>query len=121
MPALTRAEIAAAIAGVPGVTPTPDRPPSLDAGAAWPVWRSETPVQGGCAAELRWYVLVVGPNGSEGATVEAADPMLAPLVAALRGIGLVIETVEPVRLPVEPGGSAVPALRVAIVDNVWTG
>ena len=121
MPALSREELAAAIAGVPGVSATAERPPSLDAGAAWPVWRSETPILAGCAVELRWYVLVVGPNGSEASTIAAADPMVAPLVAALKAAGLSVEIIEPVRLPVENGQAGVPALRVAVVDNVWVG
>lgn len=121
MPTLTRAEIAAAIAGVPGVSSTTDRPPSLDAGVAWPVKRSDTSTRGGCAIESRWYVMVVGPNGGEASTIAAADPIVQPLIAALRAAGLVVEVVEPVRLPVENGQAGVPALRVGVVDNAWIG
>jgi hypothetical protein len=65
--------------------------------------------------------MVVGPNADPGSTIAAADPMLAPLVTALRAAGLVVETVEPVRIPVENGQAGVPALRLSVVDNVWTG
>lgn len=76
---------------------------------------------GGCALEVRWYVMVVGPNADEGSTIAAADPIVEPLIAALRAIGLQVETVEPVRLPVESGQAGVPALRVGVIDNVWIG
>lgn len=47
--------------------------------------------------------------------------MVEPLIAALRTAGLVVETVEPVRLAVEQGQAGVPALRVAVVDHAWIG
>jgi hypothetical protein len=118
---LTRAEVAAAIEAVPGVTPTPDRPPSLSAGVAWPVLRSETTAMGGCALETRWYVLVVASNADEASTIASADPLAGPLIAALRAAGLVVEIVEPVRIPIEGGQAGVPALRVSVVDHAWIG
>lgn len=118
---MTRAELAAAVDTVPGVTSTPDRPPTLDAGASWPVLRNERVTMGGCALEVRWYVLVVGAGADEGSTIASTDPVLGPLVAALKAAGLVIEEVAPVRLPVEPGNAGVPAVRVAVVDNAWIG
>jgi len=118
---LTRSDIAAAVSSVPGVVSTPDRPPTLDAGASWPVLRNERVTMGGCALEVRWYVLVVGPGGEEASTIASTDPILGPLVAALKGAGLVIEEVAPVRIPVEPGNAGVPAVRVAVVDNAWIG
>ena len=72
--------------------------------------------------ELRWYVLVVGPNGDEASTTAAADPMVEPLIAALRAAGLVVETGR-ARPP--PGRStARPASRPSasrVVDHVWVG
>lgn len=118
---LTRADIAAAASTVPGVTGMVDRPAALEPGTSWPVLRSERPVMGGCAVEVRWYVMVVGPSGDEGTTTRAADPLVEPLVAAMRGAGLVVEEVEPVRLPIEPGQAGVPALRFGVVDNAWIG
>jgi hypothetical protein len=106
---------------VPGVSATPDRPPTLDAGASWPVLRNERVTMGGCALEVRWYVMVVGPGADEGSTIASTDPVLAPLIAALKSAGLVIEAVEPVRIPVEPGNAGVPAIRVGCVDNAWIG
>ena len=116
---MTRSDIAAALGAVPGVTATADRPPVLDAGASWPVLRNERVTMGGCALEVRWYVLVVGAGGEEASTIASTDPILGPLIAALKSAGLVIEEVAPVRLPVEPGNAGVPAVRVAVVDNAW--
>lgn len=121
MATLSRSDIAASIEGVPGVTSTVDRPPGLGAGCAWPVLRSETVTMGGCALEVRWYVMVIGPNADEGSTIAAADPLVIPLIAALREVGLTVETVEPVRLPVENGQAGVPALRVGVIDHAWIG
>lgn len=118
---LTRADIAAAASTVPGVTGMVDRPSALEPGSAWPVLRSERSTMGGCAVEVRWYVMVVGPSGDEATTTAAADPLVEPLVVAMRAAGLVVEEIEPVRLPVEPGQQGVPALRVGVVDNAWIG
>lgn len=121
MSGVTRAAIAAALSDVPDLAGSEYRPATPGAGQAWPVWRSTGLEQGGCARVVRWYVLVCLVAGDEPSTSSAADVLLEPVIGALRALGLVIELAEPVRLPLESGQSAIPALRVAVVDHVWVG
>lgn len=118
---VTRAAIAAALSGVDGLAGSEYRPATPGAGQAWPVWRSTGLEQGGCARVVRWYVLTCLAAGDEASSAAAVDEVLEPVIGALRALGLVIELAEPVRLPLESGQSAIPALRVAVVDHVWVG
>lgn len=87
-------------------------PASIVPGAAWPDWSQTTPVTA-CVYTHEYFVLVALPNGSTEATVNAGDELRGPLLAALWEVGNV-QRVEPAQWAVEPGGQAIPVLRVTL-------
>ena len=73
------------------------------------------------AADASTVAAELARIGVDAARSAAPVGATGELVAALKAAGLVVETVEPVRIPIENGQAGVPALRLAVVDNVWTG
>lgn len=120
---VTREEIATALGSVAGLSSSPSRPPTPTAGAAWPQWRS-TRYDGGRAdgpTETSWYVYVVVGGGTVESSIDASDPLVATVSAALFGLAgaaggqLVVELVEPIRLATD-AGAGIPALRFTVRD-----
>ena len=118
---ITRDQMAGALSSIPGLTGSPYRPQTPGSGAAWPVWLSTGVEQGGCARIVRWYVLAAQSAADEPTASEQAATLVELLIGTLRALGLVVELVEPVRLPIESGQAGIPALRVLASDHVWIG
>lgn len=108
----TYTAIAQALSTVPGVTGTEAAPPVLTPGAGWPKWTSAGPGPYGGLIDS-WHVFVVLPNATLLTTVQAADPLVDAVWAALLDVGEV-SLVEPDTLPQgDPAttGQGIPALR----------
>jgi len=112
---ITRADIAAALSTVEGVTGEPLEPPTKGAGQAWPVWRDTETLNGCDAVTVNWYVYVVLPDGDINAPADAADPLVLPLSRAIHATGLTVERWEPYRLQLGPDQS-IPVLRFSAFD-----
>ena len=114
---VTREQILGALSGA-GLSPHPTMPPAPGAGDAWPRWRNTrwaNNVPGGVRLGS-WWVYVALPNASTDTTVAEADPIVESIGDALMALDLHIELVEPLQLPVEPGGAAIPVLRYSVND-----
>lgn len=112
---ISRADIAAALSTVPGITGSALEPPSKAPGQGWPVWR-ESVVIGACVAyTANWYVFVVLPNGDLHTPPDAADPLALPLAQALHSTGLTVERWEPYQMVLGPD-NAIPVLRFTAFD-----
>jgi hypothetical protein len=111
----TRDTIAAALSSVDGVTGTATPPDVLAPGSAWPTWVAAGPSAYGGLQDT-WHVMIVLPNPTMAATVEAADPLVDTAFAALLDVGEVA-LVEPVTIASgDPAGTGqgVPALRFVL-------
>jgi hypothetical protein len=108
---ITREQIVAALDSI-GLAASPTTPDVISDGSAWPAWVSTTWVNAAGQRELRWYVFVALTAGDRNATVAEGDPLVEQLIAALWGIGLKPELIEPMQWAVEPGAAALPVLRV---------
>lgn len=108
---ITRVQIAAALDGI-GLAASPTTPTVISDGSAWPAWVSTAWVNAAGQRETRWYIFVALTGGDRDATVAEGDPLVEQLMAALWGIGLKPEQIEPMQWAVEPGAAAVPVLRV---------
>jgi len=113
---LTRDDIAAALATVPGLSATSSTPATIVAGSAWCEWVSTRWVNAQGQREWRWYVFVALTGGDRAATAAEADPLVESVAAALWEIGVWPELVEPWSWAVEPGAQAVPVLRITARD-----
>ena len=114
----TRERVAAALSTVPGVTGQPTPPAAATAGQGWPVWVTAAPDS---YAGLRstWHVLVALPNPDSISTIDAADPLVDQVWAALLDVGEVT-AVDPVGLAVaEPAqsGQELPGLRFTLLTS----
>jgi len=112
---VTRDDIVAALATVPGLAASPVTPDNIVAGAAWPVWASSTWVTT-CYWRTLWYVFVAVTGGSQDASSAEADPLVDLVGQALATAGLGGLIVEPWAWPVEVGGQTVPVLRFTAID-----
>lgn len=111
-----RDEIAAALAGVPGVTASPNAPNVANPGMAWPVWQSSAPLTA-YGWEITWNVFLVLTGGYPDATIAEADPLALAVGDALLQVGAVT-LVEPVALGVDASGTATaPALRFTLTTT----
>ena len=115
---ITRQEIAAALAGVEGLTAYETVPDNIVAGAAWPVWVSRAWLNGrpDGPRETEWRVYVALPNATPKGTVDEADPLIETVAQALVVIGLEIGLIEPVQAPATEGGAPIPLLRYSLTD-----
>ena len=112
---ITRADVVAALAKLPELSPSDTQPPVLSAGAAWPVWE-HSEYANRCVPKETWLVLVVLTSGDRAATAAAGDALRFPLAEALFAIPAWVERCEPVQIQVEDGGAAVPALQFTISE-----
>ena len=101
-----RAEIAAALSGVDGLTATPYPPSTMVEGHAWPLWGGAEPAEG-YALEHTWRVFVVLPADPQAASVRT-DELLSDVMDALRPVGYV-DAAEPIAL--QTSGGDLSALR----------
>lgn len=109
---MTRDDIADALATIPGLAASPSTPATITDGSAWPVWVSTRWVNAAGQRETSWWVFVALTAGDRDASIAEGDPLVEQLMAALWAIGLKPEQIEPMQWAVEPGGQAVPVLRV---------
>jgi hypothetical protein len=109
---VTRADIAAALSTVPGVTGHAIPPATATAGDAWPVWAS-TAFLTYTDFETAWDIYLLLPAADLDATVGEADPRVVEVAWALASVG-VVTTVGPARIVAERNGNPVPALHFAI-------
>ena len=112
---ITRDAIVAALENVPGLAPSATTPETIVAGSAWPAWVSTTWLNA-CARQVRWYVFVALTNADGASTVAEGDPLVEQVGSALADAGLGGLVIEPWQWAVEPGGQAVPVLRVTALD-----
>ena len=115
---VTRDAIVAALATVPGLTPSPTKTGPISPGDAWPVWtatRWANTVPGGVRLGS-WYVLIALPDAGLDVTTAEADALVETIGAALIGAGLQIDVVEPARTQVTDTSSGVPVLRYTVHD-----
>lgn len=116
---VTRDDIVAALATVPGLTPSPTKTGPISAGDAWPVWTS-TRWGNNVPAGLRftsWYVLVALPDAGSDVTTAEGDALVETVGMALVGAGLQILTVDPARTQVADNSPGVPVLRYTVQDG----
>lgn len=113
----TRAEIAAALATISGVTAVEAPPAVLSPFMAWPRWISSAPVAD-CIRERVWEVFVTVPGAGDQSTVTVADELEAAVDTALYQIDNAGWTLaEPVLLNTGTPGDTVPALRFRVVTS----
>ena len=114
----TRADIAAALNGVDGLTGVEVVPSTITAGLAWPVWVSTRflNMRPDGPRETRWRAFAALPAGSSATSVDASDPLIEAVGNALSAIGLRIDLIEPVRSEATEGGAAIPLLRFTLTD-----
>jgi hypothetical protein len=111
-----RDDIVAALATVPGLSPSPTTPSVITAGAAWPVWASSTWVTIGYWRTL-WYVFVALENSDAETTTMAGDPLVDLVGQALAAAGLGGLVVEPWSWAMDENRSrTVPVLRFTALD-----
>ncbi len=96
-----RAEIAAALATVAGVTAFDERPDTIAAGSAWPFWRGYTRPEGGGLLLSRWEVQVC-VGSTERAATDYVDTKAADLADALQPAGYV-DGITPALFQTEAG------------------
>jgi len=101
-----RADLAAALDAVDGLTATAYPPSTMLPGAAWPLWGGAEPAEGHALGHT-WRVFVVLPADPKAASIRT-DDVLEDVMDALRPIAYVDE-VEPVALTTS--GGDVNALR----------
>lgn len=114
----TRDAIAAALSTVAGVTGQAMPPDVVTAGVGWPQWVSAS-TDAYCSLRSTWHVLVVLPNPDAATTIDAGDPLLDAVWAALLEVGEV-PIVEPVTVKVaDPAaaGQDMPALRYTLYTS----
>ena len=105
----SRADIAATLGTVPGVTVSVTRPVTVQPGYAWPEWVSNRPQTTGCEiCEVTWNVWLCLP-GDPAAAIEAGDALAREVGAALNKLGAVA-TYGPAQLAGDDTNT-VPALR----------
>lgn len=110
---VTRADIAAVLSTVEGITGTATPPRSPAPGQGWPEWQQTTPytLNGN---EITWLVHVALPNGSPEATVLESDKITQDLMEALEDLGP-IQSVQPTTIVVQQGGpNGLPCLTVTM-------
>ena len=108
-----------ALAGVPGLVPSPTMPDTPMPGAAWPVWAESRYRDGKLIRPLThtYEVRVVLPAGWLPETVDTADGLVDTLMAALSTVGNV-DVANPVQIQFDnatsmPGVNA----RVTVVNH----
>lgn len=110
---ITRADIAAQLDQLDGITglATPPRTPAP--GMGWPEWQQTIPSTM-TGDEITWAVHVALPAGSPDSTVLEADAIVGQLMDALYELGD-IQTVQPTTLVVQQGGaSGLPCITVTM-------
>lgn len=114
---MVRADIAAALSTVPGITGMVSPPVSPVAGDAWPVWARSEIVTMGRGWATTWDVWVILPNSTTADTIDAADPLIDPVGNALSRVGAVLG-VQPDRVLAQANTSnAAPALHFTLQTN----
>jgi len=110
---IDRSAIVAALATVPGLTPSPMRPDTIAAGAAWPVWIGThwMGLRPDSHREIRWYVYVVLNGTAQSGTAAEGDPLIDLVGNALSAAQLRTDTVEPTGVAVGETSETLPALR----------
>ncbi len=111
----TRVAIAAALSTVEGVTGASSPPDVLAPGAGWPTWISAG-IGTACALTDTWHVFVVLPNPTAQATVEAGDPLVQTVWAALMDLGEVsiVEAATLTQADPAGAGQGLPGLRFTL-------
>ena len=113
-----RADIAAALSAVDGLTGYPSRPDNVVAGTAWPEWVSRRwlnqPAGGARANQWRAYVAL--PNATAGGTIDAADPLIEEVGQALTDLGFRVEAAESWSAAAPGTPEALPALRYTLTE-----
>jgi hypothetical protein len=113
---MTREAIVAALATVPGLTPSPTKTGPISPGDAWPVWRSSAWLNR-CLIEATWDVLVALPDYGPDVTVAEGDPLTALVGEALMEAGCEVVSVEPARTAVTEQSPGTPVLRYQVRTN----
>lgn len=109
----TRADIAAALSTVEGVTGLATPPRTPRAGMGWPEWQQTTPATM-TGDEITWAVHVALPAGLADSTVLEADALTLSLMDVLAELGE-IQTVQPTTLVMQQGGaSGLPLITVTM-------
>ena len=111
----TRADIAAALATVPGVAASPTRPPNVQPGCAWPQFLSGRPQTMGCEVyDCTWFIWVaLAPDHA--AAIEAGDMLARQIGAVLNRIGA--HSIYETHTLVGDDGNGIPALRYEFHSN----
>jgi len=113
-----RDTIADAINGIaPGVVVTPAPPDVPTAGAGWPSWVSAE-ADTYCGLLNTWHVIILLPNPNTQTVIDAGDPLVGLVFAALTDIGEV-SIVEPIQVQTSDPtqGNAQPALRFTMTTT----
>ena len=117
---ITRADIAAALSTVEGITGEPYEPPTKSVGQGWPIWRNSDvqATAGTCqVTRVNWYVYVVMPGGDMNAPPVAARSLIQPILDALVATSLTVEMAEPYQLiNWQHPDSTIPVLRFTAFD-----
>jgi hypothetical protein len=111
----TRQAIADALSTVDGVRGVAVPPDVLAPGAAWPTWISAAPATYGSLLDT-WHVFVTLPNPTRATTVEASDPLVDHIWAALLDVGEVSIVEAAMVSDGDPSGTGqgLPALRFTL-------
>jgi hypothetical protein len=119
----TRDAIAAALSSVDSVTGQPTQPDVVVPGVGWPQWTSAA-VDAYCTLRSTWHVIVALPNPDLFTALDAADPLVDLVWAALLDVGEVA-LAEPVTIKIaDPAaaGQDVPGLQFTLYtsgDRTW--
>lgn len=114
----TRDSIADALSTVTGVHGYAVPPTTLLPGISWPIWQGAAPDSYG-GLRSTWHVLVTLPNPDLATTIDAADPLVDTVWAALLDVGEV-SAIDVAQVQVaDPAGAAqpLPALRFTLLTS----
>jgi hypothetical protein len=110
---ITRADIAAQLDQIDGVTGLAIPPRTPHAGQGWPEWQQTTPSTM-TGDEITWAVHVALPSGSPDSTVMESDALVGSLIDVLADIAE-IQTVQPTTLVTQQAGAqGLPCITVTI-------
>jgi hypothetical protein len=111
----TRTDLAAALAGLEGVTAMAYAPAVPVPGMAWPVWVSTEPLTG-CAWSWTYDVLYVLAGGDLAGAAAAAESVVVPIADRLTEIGEVV-SIEPVTITLDAAGGSLPGVRFRVTTS----
>lgn len=97
----TRAEIAAALSTVPGVTGYVKRPNVVKAGSAWPLFQNAE--RGPGLSFLANWRVVVALGGDEADATEKLDELLVQIAVALDPVAFVGPAATPIQITTNAG------------------